>query len=396
MTKTTCPWGLFILCWLAGSASGMTANMMALFVAPVISSFTEFPDKALISQIGSWMQSAFLLGWAVGGITIGFASDRFGRVIALAFAVLVVSLFSGLAALSDNIWHFLICRFFAGLGVGGAMVNISLLVAERWPSRTRTVAVGSLLTSYQAGVFASGIVAYFLPEWRLAFAVGAAPLLLSATIFFVLKEIPREKGPQIGFRKAAPLKPLILGGLLFGSLLVAYWASLSWIPTWIQEAAGSGTGLEKSRATMWHGFAAICGCILAGPLVNRIGRIRVLFICFFIAFAVTLCMLWSHQSFSSLIYVEFAMIGVAVGMAQAALYIYLPELFPACNRGRDVGICLNAGRFATVAAVLSGGVLIPLLGGYAQGITFFAFAYIAALVAAVCSRETRGAEFVSL
>lgn len=375
MVKNSPPWNAFALCWLTGLAAALAASLTALFMAQIAGTFFDGSDKLLISRMGSWIQGAFLSGWAVGGIAIGFASDRIGRVKAMALALFMLCFFSGSAALSQGFWSFLGMRFLTGLGVGGAMVNMSLLVAERWPAPSRTLAVGTLLTSYQAGVFLSGTVAYYLPEWRLAFAAAGAPIVLLPLILLVLKEKPREKSEARETKAEIAFKPLLLGGLLFGSLLIAYWASLSWIPTWVQELS---SGAEKSKAMMWHGILAMIGCLFAGPCVNRIGRIPTLFLCFILAFSLTVWMVWSHSVFSSWVYLEFSGVGLAVGMAQAVLYIYLPELFPAYTRGRDVGFCLNAGRFATVAAVLTGGIMIPLLGGYAQGITFFAASYLAA------------------
>lgn len=367
-------WITFTLCWVTGMCAGMNANLFSLLLLPVMSTLVETTDRIDLSQQGSFILSSFLIGWAMGGIFIGSASDRIGRVKAMALAVFLFSLFSAIASLSENAIQFAACRFLMGLGVGGAMINMSLLLAENWPEKTRAIAVGSLLTSYQMGVFVSGILVYYVQEWRVVFTLGALPILMIPMLLILLKEssnpLTKDVAPK-GNRRS-----LVTGSLLFGSLLIAYWASASWIPTWIQGLSGAGTGQEKSTATMWHGIAAVLGCLIAGPLILYFGRIRMIAFSFSLAFLISIGMTTLHEEFSYLIYGSYAALGVAIGMAQATLYIYLPELFPANSRGRNVGICLNAGRIITAFVVVFASLLVPFLGGYANGITFFAMAYL--------------------
>ena len=75
-------------------------------------------------------------------------------------------------------------------------------------------------------------------------------------------------------------------------------------------------------------------------------------------------------------------------MAQAVLYIYLPELFPAAIRASAVGFCLNCGRLVTAVAVLFIGLLVPLLGGYAYALFAFACLYLAGVGAGLLGKET--------
>lgn len=388
MNRESCPWGTFAICWSTGMCAGMNANLFSVLLMPVMSALVQTTDKVELSQLGTIVLSCFLIGWAIGGIGMGIASDLFGRVRAMAFAVLIFSLFSGISALSESWIQLAACRFMIGVGVGGAMINMSLILAESWPNKTRAIALGSLLTSYQMGVFSSGMLVHFVPEWREAFLAGAIPIALTFLILFALKEKARQTSDIMDVPLLREGRSVILGSVLFGSLLLAYWASASWIPTWIQDLQGANSGQEKSLATIWHGMAAVLGCLIAGPLAIWLGRIRLTVMSFSLAFGATLNMLWNHHEFSFWVYVSYALLGLAIGMAQAALYIYLPELFPSKSRGRNVGICLNTGRFFTAASVLFAGTLVPLFGGYARGIILFAMAYLIGIVAAFMSKET--------
>jgi MFS family permease len=101
-------------------------------------------------------------------------------------------------------------------------------------------------------------------------------------------------------------------------------------------------------------------------------------------------MFLTNDRFSEIIYAESALLGLFIGLAQAIMYIYLPELFPTRIRATAVGFCLNAGRFSTAIAVLFVGVIVRTLGGFAQSAMLFAVAYLFAVGAAFWAIETKG------
>ena len=82
-------------------------------------------------------------------------------------------------------------------------------------------------------------------------------------------------------------------------------------------------------------------------------------------------------------------LGFFAGMAQGIMYIYLPELFKAESRASCVGFCLNAGRLITAIAVLFIGVIVGLLGGYKEALSFFTLIYLVGAAAVWVMPETR-------
>jgi hypothetical protein len=99
------------------------------------------------------------------------------------------------------------------------------------------------------------------------------------------------------------------------------------------------------------------------------------------------------------------LLGYFIGVIQAVMYIYLPELFPTLIRASGTGFCLNVGRFVTAIAVFYVGDLIrlvishglgqalfgnPLLSAYGVAAFLFSFAYILSVAAAIFGDETRG------
>jgi MFS family permease len=201
-------------------------------------------------------------------------------------------------------------------------------------------------------------------------------------------------------------KSLIVGGIAFGGLLVGYWASLAWIPLWIQDLLqNTGTGQERGIATMYQGLAAVIGCGMAGFLSDWIGRRAT------IIGAALGCLLASgllflgNTAFSTAVYWEVALLGYFIGVMQSVMYIYLPELFPTLIRASATGFCLNVGRLTTAIAVFYVGDLIhivgqqelatrffgnPRLSDYGVAAFLFALAYLGSVGAAIFGSETQG------
>lgn len=406
---------VFFGCWLGGIFDGMDSNLYAVVQADAIGEVAQTVERAVISQIGSQVLFVFLLGWVVGGLVFGMVGDKFGRVKAMIFSILLYAIFTGACGLAQNPFQLGLFRFLTGMGIGGELVTIATLLSETWPERSRALAVGALITSYQVGVFLSGIISQSIylglegsgfSPWRAVFFVGALPAVLAILIRLKLDEPEKWKIDQAaretqpGTDHAVPLvnifrrehlKNLLTGGAAFGGLLIGYWASLAWIPTWIQDLLGAtGDGTEKSIATAFHGFAAVLGCMIAGPMADTIGRRQTIVLVYIGAFASSALLFLTNATFSPVIYWEDALLGFFIGASQAIMYIYLPELFPTRIRATAVGFCLNIGRVATAIAVLFVGTLVAFFGGYANALLVFSSSYLLAALAGYLGHETKG------
>jgi MFS family permease len=395
---------VFLGCWLGGIFDGMDSNLFSVMLPNAIMELANTTAKNVVSQIGSYVTAAFLVGWMLGGVLFGVVGDKLGRVKAMVFSILLYAIFTGLAGFAQDPVQLGICRFLTGLGIGGELVSIATLLSETWPERSRAVAVGSLITSYQIGVLLSGVITNYIHEWRTVFLVGAAPALLA--IFLQTKLHEPEKwqstqteGAQEGHGPQSPLaaifegehrKNVIIGSVAFGALLIGYWASLAWIPTWIHDLLGNqSTGTEKSIATIYHAIAAVLGCVASGILANAIGRRGTITLACVGSFIASYLLFETNTAFSEIIYWQDAMLGFFIGLLQAVMYIYLPELFPTRVRATAVGFCLNAGRFSAAIAALNVGSLVAFFGGYPQALMAFSVPYLVGCLAAWMGRETR-------
>ena len=383
------PWWAFIACWLGGVFDGMDSSLMAVVLPKAIGQLIGTTEPAAITQTGSVVTAWFLLGWTLGGFLLGWVGDRYGRLKAMLASILLYSLFTGLSGLVQDWQQLAFCRFLTGLGIGGELVSIATYLAEVWPARSKTLAIGALLTSYQAGVFLAGGLHYLVPDWRQAFFVGALPALFVVVFRLTLKESEQWTDEQtpVTFKHLTPhWRSLLVGSLAFTGLLVGYWASLSWIPTWVQHLVTQGNGPADARSLsmMGQGLAAVAGCLLGGWLCQRWGRVATVVFSTMGCFVTSTLLFQPWQPVTGWhdgLYGAIALLGFFIGMAQATLYIYIPELFPTAVRSFSTGLCLNTGRLVTIGAVLLATTLVASLGGYAQACWAFSLSYLLGSVA---------------
>src|SRR5215212_4450400 len=139
--------------------------------------------------------AAALFGMMIGGFLGGYIGDRLGRRIALLGSVISFGALTVGMSFANDVTTLTILRFFAGLGLGGAMPNAAALASEYVPLRRRPFAVTLTIVCIPLGGTLAGFTgALVLPAygWRALFLVGGImPLLLSVLLWKVLPESPR-------------------------------------------------------------------------------------------------------------------------------------------------------------------------------------------------------------
>src|SRR5262245_61947034 len=138
--------------WLGWLFDGLDMHLYTLVAAPFVAQLlgVEQRDPA-VGLHASWIQAAFLLGWAIGGGFFGCIGDRLGRSRALMLTILTYALFTGLSYFSQAWWHLFIFRFLAALGIGGEWAVGAVLLSETWPTRWRPWLAAVLQTAVNIG-----------------------------------------------------------------------------------------------------------------------------------------------------------------------------------------------------------------------------------------------------
>ncbi len=138
--------------------------------------------------------SYLLVGAAVGSLSSGYLSHKFGRkkLLVIAGAVFTSGILAGI--LTTDINMFLIVRFVIGLAVGVASFVAPLYISEIAPFKIR----GALIAVYQlmitVGIFAmfvSNSLLSFTGSWRIMMAVLLVPSMIMLIFSLFVPETPR-------------------------------------------------------------------------------------------------------------------------------------------------------------------------------------------------------------
>src|SRR5271170_8464600 len=134
----------------------------------------------LSAAMSGAMMSATLISAAIGGLGFGWFADRFGRVRALTFSILVYSCATALCGFTQTAAQLMLCRVLLGLGMGGEWASGATLVAETWPTQHRGKALALVQSSWAVGyALGAAVVAVVMPRfgWRAVFFAGVLPAL---------------------------------------------------------------------------------------------------------------------------------------------------------------------------------------------------------------------------
>ena len=383
-------WLLFTVCFLGTAFAGTISTLMSVYLPVAVKDLLGHKSSDELNNISAYINAIFILGGAFGGFICGIISDKAGRKAGVIVSIGCYALFTILTGYMPNWWGVVICRFFSGFGLGGVLVTTVTIMMEEWPQKTRAIFIGILSISIPVGIFSAGVIDYFVSSWRQGFLVGIIPLGIAILAVFFLREsaIWKYNRHEIALQTTAKetlfavshRKDLIIGSLIFGTMLIGLWAIFSWIPTWIQSLITTGDAQkERGLSMMMLGMGGLVGGFLSGWLTNAIGLKRSMLLCFAVCTVLSFLLFKTNSSFSAVIYVEIVILALFFGASQGVLSVYIPSLFPVDIRGTATGFCFNIGRIFTAIAVLFVGVLVTDLGGYGNSLFVFSSVFVVGL-----------------
>lgn len=393
-------WKSGIAAWLGWLFDGLDMHLYTLVAATFVAQLLQVASTAddAVKQKSSWIQAAFLIGWALGGAFFGRIGDRLGRSRALSLTVLTYAVFTGLSFFAQTWWHLLIFRFVAALGIGGEWAVGSTLLAETWPKRWRPWIAAVLQTGVNLGVLLACLTGYLLSgtEPRYVFLVGIIPAFL---VFWIRRHVPEpaewHAAKASGSHESSSVTDLFRGAILRTTLLTivvcacslsGWWAFMFWHPQHLRHlpdvAAMDPAAINRLVSTT---FAAVIGSSIAGNFfagwVARLFGFRTALVSLFLGFAVTMWLAFSvDRNAASLSQFWLPAVGFWSGVF-GLFTMFLPPLFPTLLRTTGAGFCYNVGRIAAAAGTVYSGALTR--GGNFRG-TLFLIGFLF-LVAAVVS-----------
>jgi MFS family permease len=388
--------------WLAEASGEQKRTLLAAFLGYMLDSMDVMLYALVLGQVqrelhlsaamSGAMVSATLIAAAAGGVGFGWFADRFGRVRALVWSVLIYSIGTGLCGFTQTAGQLMFCRVLLGLGAGGEWASGAALVAETWPARHRGKALALVQSAWAVGyALGAAVVALVMPRfgWRAVFFAGILPALISLWVRHGLREPEvwrQETRPQVHigrlFRGTFGYSMLVCAGMNAAALF-AWWGLFTWLPRFLSmPVAEGGRGLSIIQTSGWTivmQTGTFLGYLSFGYLADRFNR-KYTYIGFLVVAALLVPLFAFVRNPNALLF-----IGPLVGFFGTGYFsgfgVIASELFPTALRASALGFAYNIGRVLSAAAPYLIGRVSEHAGlSWALCITSAAF-LVAALIA---------------
>jgi MFS family permease len=381
----------FIICFISIMFSGVTTMLMSVYLPVAVRDLLGNVSDEKMHNVSAYINSFFLFGSMFGGFTWGYICDKIGRAKAVTYSTAFYALFTILTSFSDSWVLISTYRFLTGFGVGGVLVTTNILVCELWPEHKRAVAIGIVSAAMPVGFIAAGAMNNLLSNWHSAFLVGIVPLAAAIVGAFTLAESEGWKSGKQSNNAAQTAsgifskdnsRNLLIGSLIFGTMLIGLWAVFSWAPTWVQSVTPDEKQAQQLRGTtmMLLAFSGLLGSVASGWITNKLGQRNTLMMCFAMCFVMVFVVFKLNLSITAVTFAEMFVMAFFFGISQGVLAVFVPQLFPVAVRAFATGFCYNIGRLFTASVVFFIGALVDFLGGYGNAIFIFSFVFLVGLV----------------
>ncbi len=342
---------------------------------------TKFATSGEAALVGTFT----VLGMFVGAIGQGQFSDRWGRKTVYQFNLLLFGIFTILGALAPSVFWLMVCRFIAGLGLGGEQPLAFAYAGEYSPRRIRgrILAIVHFIGGACVWPIASLFTLAFRDSigWRGVWIVIGIGALIVWLFRFTLPESPRYlsthgKGKdaldvlaRLGI--AGPKEPLstsaasdtksdpfalvfrmfpvrlIAGMICFSAFFGVAIGLGTWLPNIMTE---KGFTITKSLTyTFGMTLAVPCASLFMMYALDHIGR-KITSVCAFVAAGLMAVVFANAASDTQLLIAGFIMI-FFIQVAGNSMQIFASEVFPTNARASGFGWAAGVGRLATAGIV---------------------------------------------
>ena len=315
-----------------------------------------------------------MLGFGMGGILMGKASDRFGVLVPLAVGIIALGLGYLAAAHASTLWQFALIQ---GLVIGiGSSATFAPLIADTsmWFTRRRGIAVGIFASgNYVAGTVWPPIVQHFIQTagWRHTyFGIGLFCVVTMPALLLMLRSRPPSTEPVSANPRGPTWSPRSLGlsaGALQTLLIIAGFAccvAMSMPQVHLVAYCGDlgyGPARGAQMLSLMLGFGVVSR-LTFGWISDRIGGLR------------TLLLGSSLQGFALLLFLPFdglaslyvisALFGLFQGGIVPAYAIIVRQYFSPKEAGSRVGTVITATLFGMALGGWMSGAIFDMTGSY--------------------------------
>lgn len=320
---------------------------------------------------------AFGLGYVIrplGALVLGTYGDRAGRKAALtltisvmALGTLVIGVAPTYAAIGIGAPILIVCgRLLQGFSAGGEVGGAAAFLVEHAPANKKGKYASWLqasmgITNILAALVATCMTLAFTHDqirdwaWRVPFLLGLAIVPVGLWLRRTLDETPVFQAEMERQRKEhraqqLPLwqivreypKQLLMGTGLSILWVVSVYVLIIFLPTHAQRA-WHFEGVQAFRASLIGNCLLVAGCVYAGALSDRFGRVRVLTVAALLLLVLVYpALLWLDASRSAVVLIVVQsglciLVSLFTGVTPAAL----SELFPPQVRATGMSVAYN-------------------------------------------------------
>jgi putative MFS transporter len=395
---------------------GMFFDLYEVFLAGTLSTVLKTSFHVGPDNLKLVLASAFI-GAFVGAVLLSRLADRLGRRRAFFLTLGIYSVFSVLAAFSPNVEWLIVCRFIAGIGIGGELPLCDAYLSDVLPARSRGRLIGWAYTVGFCAVPAAGFLARWIAPrevagfdgWRWMFIIGGLGAAICWALRRRLPESPRwleavgrtdeadritrefeESARRRGvtLRDPEPVAVVAPQGEKqphrekLSTLFAARWRRrtvMLWIFQCLQTLGYYGFGTLVPLILTAKGYDVVTslafssltfigypiGSLLSIPIIERIER-RTLIIGSALAMTV-LGLAFGFSSNTATILIAGFLYTAASNVFSNAYHVYQGELYPTRLRATGAGSAYSLSRLATAFMPF---VLLPLLDHKGSGAVF--------------------------
>jgi putative MFS transporter len=342
---------------------------------------SKFATGAEAALVGS----ATVFGMFIGAAGQGEFSDRWGRKTVYQFNLLLFGVFTILGALAPTVFWLMVCRFIAGLGLGGEQPLAFAYAGEYSPKaiRGRILAIVHFIGGACVWPIASLFTLTFRDSigWRGVWIVIGIGALIVWLFRFWLPESPRYlathgrgkealdvldrmgiEGPkeQLTTSSASDTKsdPFMLVFKMFPRRVIAgmicfsaFFGVAIGLGTWLPNImTAKGFTITKSLTyTFGMTLAVPCASLFMMYALDKYGR-KVTSVCAFVAAGLMAIVFANAATDTQLLVAGFIMI-FFIQVAGNSMQIFASEVFPTNARASGFGWAAGVGRLATAFIV---------------------------------------------
>ncbi|MBR1177160.1 MFS transporter [Bradyrhizobium sp. KB893862 SZCCT0404] len=380
---------VLLLCALAIILDGLDNQILGFAIPSLIKEWNvtrgDFAPALALGFVG------MTIGTPIGGLV----GDWLGRKVALIASVFLFGAATLAIAGAHGVNEVSLCRFLAGLGLGGALPGATALIAEFTPKRNRSLSVMLGIVCIPIGGMIGGVLAaQLLPEygWRILFAIsGALPMIVAVLLAIKLPESPQyllargadtkkvarsvrildhtaAESSVFVDRRAVGVERASVGALFIASLrrtTVALWIAFffcllpvyvlyAWAPTLLTS---KGFDLQTaSFGLALFNFGGVAGCVVTGWTIGRYGtRIAILAVAGAAAVgAAILAGMPLSTETKPLLMALLCIEGFCLLGAQGSLYALAAHVYPTNVRSTGVGAAAGFGRAGAIVSAYVG------------------------------------------